>query len=261
MRSLISIALMSIFCSCATVNEPIQGQQQSPLDGAQKNYSAGIQALSDQRYAHAIQYFEYVKSNFPYSSFAELSDLKIAEAYFAQDKWVQAAYAFNYFTQFHPNSKQLDYAAYKEVLSFYKAKPTELFFLPSNAEKDQSAYKDAARAATSFKARFPKSKHLNEVRKLLGECSQALVSHDLEVIRFYKKRGKFRGALWRYEKILQEHPSNPNTPALLLEASKLALEKLNDKATASKLLTRLATDYPKHLEATPQARELLAEVR
>ena len=63
----------------------------------------------------AISYFTFVKNRFPFSRYATLAELRIADAFFAQDKFADAADAYKLFIRFHPNHPEVTdgYAAYR----------------------------------------------------------------------------------------------------------------------------------------------------
>ena len=47
---------------------------------AQKNYDKGVEQLAAQHWTTAAKYFAFIKSRFPYSKFAVLSELRPAAA-------------------------------------------------------------------------------------------------------------------------------------------------------------------------------------
>lgn len=228
--------------------------------GAEANYVAGITAQKDNKHAEAIQYFEHVKANYPYSTFAKMSDLQIAETHFTKGDWLDAALAYNFFLRFHPNDESASYAAYKAAVSFEKSAPEELFFLPSAETKDQTPTKEALAATINFFTNYNDVEYRKEVAAIRDRAIDRLIQHDIRIANFYEKKSKFRGALWRYEKVLAEFPQAKEGPKILLAAAILASKQLKDPKKALELLAKLEKDYP-GLEETKTGKVLMAELQ
>src|SRR5947209_4732903 len=91
---------------------------------AEQNYNLGQKELSDKNYPEATKYFEYVSNKFPYSKFAALSELSLADADFAQEKFVESADRYRTFIKLHPTHAKVDYAAFQVGLSYEKEIPS-----------------------------------------------------------------------------------------------------------------------------------------
>lgn len=259
LRIAVVVSCLSL-ANCATLQK-LTGDNSSAtiLDGARKNFDAGLLAYKNKRYAEAIQYFEHVKAKYPYSSFARQSDLQIAETYFIQSKWIDAAYSYNFYLRFHPNSDEAPYAAYKACLAFNNSRPSDFFLFPPSHKKDQTATYETLAAAENFLKNFKEAKYEKEVLGIKSDMLNLLTEHDLSIAKHYEKREKYLGALWRYEKILSEYPDSPKTPKILLAAAELSLGKLNKPEKAKYFLTQLVSKYKDELESKA-AKSMLAKL-
>jgi outer membrane protein assembly factor BamD len=57
---------------------------------AQKNYEKGLKELEDKDWVAASKYFGFIKSRFPYSKYAVLAELRLADAEFGAEQYLEA---------------------------------------------------------------------------------------------------------------------------------------------------------------------------
>ena len=56
---------------------------------AQRNYEKGLKELEDKDWLAASKYFSFIKSRFPYSKFAVLAELRLADAQFGAEQYLE----------------------------------------------------------------------------------------------------------------------------------------------------------------------------
>lgn len=209
------------------------------------NYLLGMSELKDENFEEAGQYFTYVKNKFPFSVYATLSELRLADAYFGEEKYADAIDAYRQFQKFHPTHAEVvdGYVSYRICHAYVKQIPSDWFLVPPSHEKDQSATKDALRELQSFMQVFTKSPHLAEAKKLHRECIRFIADHELYVARFYLDREKPQATIFRLEGLLKQYPDAGLDPEVMLLLGKTYLSmKQHDKARQT--FTRLASQYP-----------------
>src|SRR5436190_11037052 len=137
-RKKISFLAAVLLCACAgnkDITKPITGAAASDAGRA---YEKGVQEMKDKNYLEATRFFESVRNNFPYSQFAALAELAIADMNFERDDYGGAAVAYQDFVKSHPSHAKADYAAFRVGLSHYEDKSSDWFLLPPSYEKDQT---------------------------------------------------------------------------------------------------------------------------
>jgi len=122
----------------------------------------------------ATRFFEYVRNNFPYSQYAALAQLAIADIAFERDDWAQAANQYQEFVKGHPSHPKADYAAFRVGLAYFNDRPSELFLLPPGHEKDLSPVRQALEALNRFVTGFPKSEYIPKARALIADARELL---------------------------------------------------------------------------------------
>jgi len=217
---------------------------------AKQNYDKGLAELKDENFIEAIKYFSFVKTRFPFSRFAPLAELRIADTHLARGRYVEAIDAYRQFIRFHPTHEFVDngYASYKICESYYKQIPDDWFLSPPASEKDQSAAKDALREYDQFISKYPGTRYAKEARQQRQECLRRLIDAELYVARFYLGRNQPKGTALRLRYILENYPGTGNEPdiLLLLGQTYLQMEQL-DRARAA--FERLMTEHPGEFHA------------
>jgi outer membrane protein assembly factor BamD len=209
------------------------------------NYNKGLQELKGENWEEAIKYFTYVRNKFPFSEYATLAELRLADVYFAQEKYTEAADAYKNFIKFHPTRPQtLDgYASFRVAEAYVKQIPGGWFLVPPTFEKDQSATRDALRELVAFSKKYTTSKYLPQAQKLYRECIQGLADHELYVAKFYLDHDKPKGAIFRLEGMLKRYPAAGIDAQVMFLLGQTYL-KLNERKKAHEVFVGLTKKFP-----------------
>lgn len=235
--------------ACTAFETNLQDTQVSYQETARQNFEEGEKAFEGKRYPEAIKFFEHVKNKFPYSKYASLADLRIADAHFAREKWLEAADAYRMFVRFHPRHEKAGFATFRVAHAYYNAMSKDVFFFPPTREMDQTSTRDAISAFDEYLARFPKGEHVEEARELRTKARTRLAEHDVYAAEFYAKRNKWQGAAWRYLRVADEYKETDLAAEALLKAAEIHAERLDQQDEAKALYQRLVKDYPDTREA------------
>lgn len=241
---------------CSSFETNLQDTSINIKDTARQNFEAAEAALTARRFNEAIKFFEAVKNKFPYSKYAVLAELRMADTHFERERWLEAADAYRIFVRFHPRHEEVAYATYRVAVSHSRAIENNVAWLPfvDAREKDQSSARDTIRACDDFVVRFPADARVDEVKKLRAEARGRLADVDLLAALFYEERERWQGAVWRYQRVGQEFADTNKAPGALLKAATLTSTRLNDADGARALYEQVVREYPDSPEAaTAQA--------
>jgi outer membrane protein assembly factor BamD len=86
---------------------------------------------NDERFEESVAKYTDVKNKHPYSRFAVLAEMKIADVQFKREAYVEAQYAYQTFKDLHPKHPQIDYVTFRLGLSIFNQ-------LPSSTDRDLS---------------------------------------------------------------------------------------------------------------------------
>jgi outer membrane protein assembly factor BamD len=258
---LIPLLVTSALSGCSAFQTNVQDTQIDQKESAKLNYDAAEAAFTAARWPEAVKYFELVKNKFPYSKYAVLSELRLADSHFAREKWLEAADAYRIFVRFHPRHEQVAYATFRVAVSHARAIENNISWLPfiEAREKDQAAAKDTIRACDEFLTRFPDDQNAKEAKRLRSEARGRLAEVDLYAAAFYAERGKWQGALWRYQKVGDDYADTAQAAWALLQAGTIAEVRLDDKVQAKALFEKLVREHPEAPEVAA-AKEALTRL-
>lgn len=218
---------------------------------AKQNYEKGITELKDENYPEAQKYFQFVRSKFPFSKYAVLAELAIADTQFERGSYTEAVDSYKQFIRLHPTHEKVTdgYAAFRVGECAYKDMPDDVWLLPPSYEKDQSAVGDALRELDDFIKKYPDSPYVKEAQPLRREALKRLVDHEVYVARFYLDRDHPKAAAMRIEGAIRRYPGSGREAELLLALGETYLH-MGDPARARDTFERVVTEY----HAAEQAR-------
>lgn len=222
---------------------------------AEANYLKGDEAYQDEEYLAAQRYFGYIRSKFPYSRYAVLSELRIADCQFARKRWLEAIDSYQNFVRLHPTHEKVPYAMFRVGVSYHRQIPSEWFLLPPAHEKDQASVRDAARALADYVQRFPDDENHGEAKELLDDVRRRLMAHERYVADFYKRLDKNLAYVGRLETIRTKFPDVGATEELLLEIVEAWVE-VGRAAEARNAAAELEKKFPGS-ESLGKAKEAL----
>jgi outer membrane protein assembly factor BamD len=246
---IVALGLQGVGCTAFETN--LQDTEVEQKDTARQNFEAAEAAFAARRFNEAVKYFELVKNKFPYSKYAVLAELRMADTHFEREKWLEAADAYRIFVRFHPRHEEVAYATWRIAVSHSRAIEDNVAWLPfvDAREKDQSSAKDTIRACDDFLTRFPDDARAAEIRELRKTARGRLADVDLYAARFYEERERWQGAIWRYQRVGEEFADTDKAAPALLKAATLAEQRLKDAPQAVALYERLLRDHPEASEA------------
>lgn len=226
---------------------------------AEDDYRAGTEELKSKNYPEAQKFFEHVRNKYPYSKYAALSELRLADLRFQQEKYIEAADAYQQFAKMHPGHEDVDYAAFRVGLSRYEDMPSNFFLFPEAHERDMSSAEQARSAFAGFLEKYPKSRYAAEARSKLDEVRGRFADREWYVAGFYRKRDRWPGVAARLERLLKEHPGSPREPEALLGLAQAYL-RMDERFRAQQALQQLIVRHPADPRRA-EAEKLLASLR
>lgn len=240
-------------------------------DSADANWKLGEEAFAEEDYLAAQRYYSHVRTKFPYSQYAALSDLRIGDCQFERGRHIEAIDSYQSFIRLHPTHDRVPYALYRQGLSYYEQIPGDWFMLPPSEEKEQTAVRDAERTLRDYVERFPKDDHIADGKERLTEVRKKLLAHERYVADFYQRRGKDRAYVGRLQVIRKSFADVGLDDTLLAEivgaysrlgeitGAKAALAELEQKFPASRLIAEARAAVAQATPAEPPPPERARE--
>lgn len=228
---------------------------------AQKNYDKGMKELERKDWVAASKYFGFIKSRFPYSKYAVLAELRLADAEFGAEQYIEAIDSYRLFIKFHPTHEMVanGYASFKIGEGYYRQLPGDFWMFPPSFEKDQSSTEDSVNELKSFIDKYPDSPYRPKAKEILVKVGKRLADHEWYVARYYWDRGKPMGTVLRLRRLLERYRGvGYDEEALWLLGRAYVTVAMPDRARG--VWTELVTKYPKSGQAG-EARSALASLK
>jgi outer membrane protein assembly factor BamD len=236
------VVLAGLLAACSGKAKPAEDDYSGQ---AKYSYEEGMEALEGGDYLEASKQFNYVRTKFPYSKYATLATLRVADTHFKQDQYPEAIEAYRRFIQLHPTHPDVPYAQYKIGISFYEELPGDWFFMPPAYEKDLTSTEDAERELRKFLELYPNTQYAEDVGEKLAIVRQRLADHEFFVATFYMQQEQPRAAAMRLQVLLERFPGiGFDQEALFLLGKSYLL--LKDVGQAVHTWKQLIDQYPDH---------------
>ena len=184
-------------CSC------LSGKKHT--ESAEELAEKGMESFDDEDYSDALKAFNTLKERYPYSRYAILAELKVADAHFYREEYPEAISAYEDFVQLHPKNEAIPYVKYQIGVCYYEQMLSK--------DRDQTPTRQAILSFERLLREHADSAYASEATKKINDCRKLLAEHELYVGRFYYKSKHYSAALGRFEGVLTGYMDvlSPNT--------------------------------------------------
>ncbi|MCK6555022.1 outer membrane protein assembly factor BamD [Candidatus Binatia bacterium] len=157
----------------------------------------------------AIEQFNELLDQHPFSEHSEEAELRIAHAYYLAGSYPEAVVALTDFQRRHPTSPNLPFVGYYLGMCYLRQMNT--------LDRDQTAARNAHTYFLTVSRQYPDSPFAELARERLAECRDRLAAHDLYVANFYRRRENFRAAEVRMLTLASRYQETPAAAEALIE--------------------------------------------
>lgn len=201
---------------------------------ANRLYSESRDARSDGAWDKAAKYLEKLEARYPYGRYAMQAQIELGYVYWKGGEPASALAACDRFIKMHPNHPAVDYAYYLKGLINFNEDLGYLAYLSmqETAERDPKAARDSFDAFKMLVTRFPDSKYSEDAIQRMNYLVNAMASQEVNVAKYYIKRGAYLAAANRAQAALKEYPNAPAIEealfVMVVAYDKLGLNDLRD---------------------------------
>ena len=198
-------------------------------------YNEGVDALATERYATAARAFDEVERQHPYSTWATKAQLMAAYAHYQNNKYDDAIVAVDRFIQLNPSNRDVGYAYYLKAISYYEQ--------ITDVQRDARMTELAMGALEEVVRRFPDTPFARDARLKIDLTNDHLAGKEMEVGRFYMRRGQYVGAINRFKMVIDRFQTTSHVPEALHRLVE-AYTALGLAGEAEKAAAILGHNYP-----------------
>ena len=212
---------------------------------ASQFYDEAKSELNDENYLNAIELYESLETRYPFGRFAQQAQIDLAYAYYKNDDPDSAIATANRFIRVHPRHASVDYLYYlKGLINFNRGIGFLERYLPTDrSQRDPGAAVNSLDDFETLLRRFPNSKYAADSKQRIIALKSTLALYNLNVAKYYTKRGAHVAAVNRTKHIIEKYPRSTAVPrALLLMVSSYKEIGMNDLAADAQKIYNL--NYP-----------------
>ncbi len=165
---------------------------------AQELVNDGMEAFNSQRYRAAIESFDKLKDWYPFSKYAILAELKIADAHFYLGEYEAAITAYESFENLHPRNDATPYVIFQRGLCYIEQL--------ESVDRDQKSTVKAVETFNRLKKMYPASEYTAQADNYIRMSLKNLAGHEFYVGEFYFKNKHFKAAVKRFRTVVSSYP-------------------------------------------------------
>jgi outer membrane protein assembly factor BamD len=246
------LLLLASACGSKTVSSLNYG------DNARRAYAEALDDFYDDECMQAEPAFRNVRRLYPYTRFAALAELRVADCLHSEGKFAEAIQAYEQFVRYRPSHVEVPYARFMSALCQYEQIPSDWFLTPPAYEREQRNTHEALRLLRRFIVDYPKDPLVAKAQRMAQHAIRLLASHELYVAKFYKDRDYPMAAIGRLHTLITTYPTSGFEPEALLLLGESYLD-LKDGVQAKQAFAELQKRYPKS-EFASEAKAHLAKL-
>ncbi|MEL6297818.1 MAG: outer membrane protein assembly factor BamD [Pseudomonadota bacterium] len=222
-------AVILVTAGCASSGSGTAQKLLQP-DPPGKMYATADRHLTRGRWERAAKKFEDLDRDHPYAPEARRAIVMAAYAYFKGGKYPEAIATARRYTTMHPGTKDAPFAHHIIASSHFGD--------IRSPNRDQSATRKALAEYQILKTRYPDSKYAREADNRIRIAMDSLAASEMNVGRYYLKRGNHVAAINRFKVVVQEYQTTKHVEEALarLAESYMALGITNEAQTAVAIL-------------------------
>ena len=228
------LALLLPLAACATGKKTRADTQYVARD-VNTLYSLAKRRLDQNRYTEAAALFDEVERQHPYSIWARRAQLMSAFSYYAAKDYTKSTESARRFLAIHPGNRDAAYANYLIALNYYEQ--------IEDVTRDQSITRQALDALNELVRRYPTTRYAADARLKVDLVRDHLAGKEMEVGRFYQRRGQWLAAVQRFRAVVDEYQTTSHTPEALMRLTESYLA-LGIPEQARQSASVLGANYP-----------------
>jgi outer membrane protein assembly factor BamD len=197
--SIICLVALLAATGCTTIKD-----QYNKIFGVEETGTAqelawdGMDAYENGNYKKAIDKFQNLKDYYPFSKYAILAELKIADAHYRREEYEDAIFAYENFEQLHPRNEAIPYVIYQIGRCYYDQINTP--------DREQTSAQKALEAFQRLVKQFPRDQYSTRAAGHITTAQKSLAGQAYVVGVFYYNTKHYKAALHRFMSIISDYP-------------------------------------------------------
>lgn len=227
------ISILFILVSCSNIENDKKQAIETDVD----IYKRALLLIEENDYKSALNEFENLLLNYPFSNLAVKSEITSAYSLYEDNQIQKAINKLNSFIEMNPTGELTIYAHYLLGMCYY--------IQTSQKGRDASLSLKAINYFQIIETKYPNSKYAKDAKLKILYLKNRLAENELAVGKFYLKKNASGSAIKRFKVILEKFQNTSVIPETLYRLSE-ALLITGLKEEAQKSIAILNYNFPKN---------------
>ncbi len=228
-RALSMLVLASSLGACSSL---FGGKDDTPPDEpADRLYNEGLYVLNNKKDPKkAVEKFEEVDRQHPYSEWARKSLIMSAYAYYQAGSYDESVTASKRYIALHPGSPDAAYAQYLIGASYFDEIP--------DITRDQARTEKALAALDEVVRKYPTSEYATSAKQKMEVARDQLAGKEMQIGRYNLERRNYTGAINRFKVVVTKYQTTRHVEEALerLTEAYMSLGIVAEAQTAAAVL-------------------------
>jgi outer membrane protein assembly factor BamD len=228
-RALSMLVLASSLGACSSL---FGGKDDTPPDEpADRLYNEGLYVLNNKKDPKkAVEKFEEVDRQHPYSEWARKSLIMSAYAYYQAGSYDESVTASKRYIALHPGSPDAAYAQYLIGASYFDEIP--------DITRDQARTERALAALDEVVRKYPTSEYAVSAKQKMEVARDQLAGKEMQIGRYNLERRNYTGAINRFKVVVTKYQTTRHVEEALerLTEAYMSLGIVAEAQTAAAVL-------------------------
>jgi outer membrane protein assembly factor BamD len=207
--------LLLSLTGCSTMSKwwSSLGFGEQTAESAEVLVMRGMDAYSHAKYEKSKKAFDALLSQYPFSEYSLLAELKSADSSYYLEHYEEALLLYKDFEERHPTNEAIPYVMFQMGMCYYQQIDT--------IDRDSGNAVNAINAFSRLLRAFPDTPYTDEAKFRIRAARNFLAHHEYYVAIFYVRQQAYDEALTRLEFLLQQYPESVVAPKAQILLDKL----------------------------------------
>ncbi|NWE53979.1 outer membrane protein assembly factor BamD [Brevundimonas sp. P7753] len=187
----VAVAALTVSACAGTKPRQKLAYEERPVEAL---YNTGYQRLQSKRWSDAIDYFQEVERQHPYSEWSRRAILMQVYAYYQNNNYQDAIAAADRFIALFPGNPSAAYAFYMRAICNFEQ--------IVDVGRDQGYAEAALVGLRDVARRYPNTAYATDARIKIDMVNDQLAGKEMAVGRFYQRASQPLAALNRYKAVI-----------------------------------------------------------
>ncbi|MDP3173015.1 MAG: outer membrane protein assembly factor BamD [Phenylobacterium sp.] len=170
-------------------------------------YATGADRLDRGQWSQAVDYFQEVERQHPYSEWSRRAILMQAYAHYQGNNYPEAVADADRFISLYPGNATAAYAYYIKAICYFEQ--------IVDVGRDQAATGQALAALSDVTQRYPRTEYAADARLKIDMVNDQLAGKEMTIGRWYMRQGDTLAAIGRFKTVVDRYQTTSHTPEAL----------------------------------------------